>query len=866
MIIKKQGLPAAISLALLGVVSQPLQAQETVIASDMVGSTSSNLIAFYNPYTNAFASPGDGFQKYQRNVSGSIPYSVLDDSLRSYPADKFGLVDDDNLDEFFALTDTVNSQASGPVSASWEFAIGGESQLGLLVDIAAMGDFESADFIELTARVDDGAEQVLLRSEADEAGSQLYVLAGGTTVNLDDPMTVDGQVLTNTFTQQRMAIAGTGSRLTITLTSQVDGGSEALALQNMQVVTGFADSAPVGPQEVAIHTIQGNAEVSPLAGEMVRIEGVVVGDFQNNASEDNGDLGGFFVQSLVADADPATSEGLFVYDGNSPENDVAIGDKVVIEGKVSEFRGMTQISATSIATLASDWPLPQATEITLPLDSNQALEAVEGMRVTLPQALSISEAYNFDRYGEWQLALPLDEESRLITPTSVEAPGSNGFEARLTANALRAILIDDGRTSQNPDPAIHPNGQPFTQDNRFRLGDTVTNVVGVVNEAFGAHRIQPTQGAEYQVTNPRLPAPDVSGQLTVASFNVLNYFTTLDEQGNRCGPNASSCRGADNAEEFTRQRAKIITAIAQMNADVVGLIEIENNPQVSLQDLTDGINAALGRKVYKYVDTGTIGTDAIKVGLLYKPWKLALRGDHAVLDSSVDSRFIDQLNRPALVQTFKERWRGGVVSVAVNHFKSKGSNCNDYGDVDMQDGQGNCNGVRTDAANALADWLATDPTNSGDPDVLIIGDLNSYAQEDPIMALQQAGYSDLVANVPAPAYTYSFSGQVGYLDHALASPVLSQQVRDVQVWHINADEPDILDYDTSYKKDAQAALYMPDAYRSSDHDPVLVGLKLNVVPEKWYHCKFGIWRKLSRHDGSRFKNQGQCIRFVKTGR
>ena len=128
----------------------------------------------------------------------------------------------------------------------------------------------------------------------------------------------------------------------------------------------------------------------------------------------------------------------------------------------------------------------------------------------------------------------------------------------------------------------------------------------------------------------------------------------------------------------------------------------------------------------------------------------------------------------------------------------------------------------------------TDPTGAGDPDALIIGDLNSYAMEDPIAALRGfGGYTDLVKRVTRArtAYSYVFDGQFGYLDHALANRSLLPQVTGATTWHINADEPDILDYDTSFKPPAQDALYEPNAYRSSDHDPVLVGLNLNVAPD-----------------------------------
>jgi hypothetical protein len=204
----------------------------------------------------------------------------------------------------------------------------------------------------------------------------------------------------------------------------------------------------------------------------------------------------------------------------------------------------------------------------------------------------------------------------------------------------------------------------------------------------------------------------------------------------------------------------------------------------------------------------------------------------------VDPRFDDEKSRPVLTQSFSDG--SGVFTVAVNHLKSKGTDCNDVGDPDQGDGQGNCNGVRTAAAEAMVDWLATDPTGSGDSDFLITGDLNSYDKEDPIDAILEGpddtlgnsdDYTDLIRRFAGEfAYSFVFDGLVGYLDHALSTGTLTRQVTGATEWHINADEPDLLDYDTSFKSPEQAALFAPDEYRSSDHDPVIVGLDLNVGP------------------------------------
>jgi predicted extracellular nuclease len=442
--------------------------------------------------------------------------------------------------------------------------------------------------------------------------------------------------------------------------------------------------------------------------------------------------------------------------------------------------------------------------------------------------LTIVEYFNFDRFGEFVLA-----SERLIQPTAIFEPSADPLSDRALLadlNSRSRITVDDGRTASNPDPSIHPNGAEFNLGNLFRGGDLVTDTTGVMGYAFGQYRIQPTQGAVHTSANPRTAEPDPVGDgLRFASFNVLNYFSTLDDSGRICGPaQDQGCRGADNAEEFTRQRDKIIAAITALDADVVGLIEIENHvDDAAVIDLVAGLNDASAPDTWDYVDTNPIGDDVIKVAFVFKPASVSEVGAPAILDSVVDPRFDDQFNRPALAQTFLDTSNGAVFTLVINHLKSKGSDCDDVGDPDEDDGAGNCNLTRKAAAEAMVDWLASDPTDSGDADIIVLGDLNSYDKEDPIDVFTDAGYTDMAAMFEGElAYSYVFSGAVGYLDYALASPGLLSQITGVTNWHINADEPDLIDYDTSFKRDAQDAIYAPDAYRSSDHDPVLGGADL----------------------------------------
>jgi hypothetical protein len=410
---------------------------------------------------------------------------------------------------------------------------------------------------------------------------------------------------------------------------------------------------------------------------------------------------------------------------------------------------------------------------------------------------------------------------------------------------LRRITLDDANSSQNPAVLRHPNGFPFALNNSFRGGDTVQNAIGILGFDFSLYRIFPTGPADYAAANPRpaLPEP-VGGTVRVAALNTLNFFVTADYPAgnpldNKCGPlNNMECRGwdSDQATEYTRQRDKLLTALAGLDADIIGLNELENSTGVEpLASIVSGLPG------YAYIDTGTIGTDAIKVGLIYRPAVVTPVGDFKLLTSAVDSRFIDTKSRPSLAQTFIVNATGAKFTVVVNHFKSKGSACDDVSDPDLGDGQGNCSQTRKAAAEALVDWLATDPTGSGDPDFLIVGDLNSYAMEETIAAIKLGAddtastdddYTNLIAHFQGEyAYSYTFDGQAGYLDHALANASLFPQITGAADWHINSDEPDVLDYDTSFKPPAQDALYAVDPYRTSDHDPVVIGLNpINYPP------------------------------------
>ncbi len=581
---------------------------------------------------------------------------------------------------------------------------------------------------------------------------------------------------------------------------------------------GGGNNSACGSAATRISSIQGSGSASNLVGQNVSVEAVVVASFQGTNQ-----IGGFFLQETDANSDgnPATSEGIFV----SSTQAVNVGDWVRVSGAVAETFQLTQITPSNITVCASNQTLPTAATLQLPLNSATALEAVEAMRVSVPQTLTVSETYGLGRYGQILLS-----NGRLQQPTNVTTPGAAALTLQ-AQNNLNQLLLDDASNVQNPDPVIFP-APGLSASNTLRGGDTVSNLSGVLTYDFGEYRLLPTSTPNFVHSNPRTtsPAAITGSNLRVASFNVLNFFN-----GNGLGGGFPTARGANTATEFARQKAKIVSAILGLNADVIGLTELENDGYdnySAIAELVNSLNSASNSSVWTYVNPGLsqIGTDQIAIGFIYRTDRASTLGTPAILDSSVEPLFIDNKNRPTLAQTFRATQGGGVITIAINHLKSKGSDCNDLGDVDTGDGQGNCNITRTQAAQALLNWLSRNPTGISDKDYLLIGDFNAYSMEDPITKLTGNGFTDLTRRFEGnSAYSYVFDGQAGSLDHGLASTSLNVQVLGAGDWHINADEPISLDYNTEFKSANQInSFYASDAYRSSDHDPLVISLKLVV--------------------------------------
>ncbi|MBR0346643.1 MAG: ExeM/NucH family extracellular endonuclease, partial [Rudaea sp.] len=617
-----------------------------------------------------------------------------------------------------------------------------------------------------------------------------------------------------------------------------------------------------------IHDVQGNGAASPMVGATVTVEAVVTATFQTT------DIKGFFLQEedVDADADPNTSEGIFIYCNACP-TPVAEGQRVRATGVVSEFSGLTEITASaagSVIVTEAGNHLNEVTPatITLPIvgDIDAYYEARESMLVRYSDTLTVSEYFEMARYGQ----VVLMQGGRPLQFTEDHAPNVAAYAAYRDQIARRKVLLDDDNNQQNSPLNLpagrqsvyhpHANGgfSAGTQgEDFFRGGDVVNNLTGVLHWSWAGYtgtdawRIRPTTSkpVQFTVANPRPAAPpSTNGAIKAVGLNMLNYFTTIDTTAGNTGPCGPSggmdCRGADSVAELNRQRERASVVLCSLNADVYGLVELENTTATdTINDLLGAVNARCGSPhPYTFVNTGgKLGSDAIRVFIIYRTGVVAPFGSPLVDLDSIH-------NRPPTAQTFDvvdttNPARGQRFTLVVNHFKSKGCSGASGADTDQNDGQACWASRRNSQASRLLSWInSTVIPAAGDPDVLLVGDFNAYANESAIATLKAGGYHDLTTELlgSADAYSYVFDGQLGHLDYAFASNSLNTQVAGVGPWRINSDESTLFDYNDEIRDVGEGAfeakpdgsaltppriLFQPATpYRSSDHDPVLVGL------------------------------------------
>lgn len=562
-----------------------------------------------------------------------------------------------------------------------------------------------------------------------------------------------------------------------------------------------------------LRDIQGSGASSPLAGERVTTTGVVSAVVPAMA--------GFFMQE-PGPRDTSASQGIFVYMPHPEDNSPAlkVGDQVALSGEVSEYHGMTELThPRELRVLASGLDV-KPISLRLPLPEGQTLENYEGMLVRIESPMIVAQNYFLARYGQ----MTLSAIERAQAPTIANRPNSPAALQAALAIERGRLVLDDASSKQSPQPT--PYMEP---DSITRAGDQVSELQGVIDEGLisadkdgpVAYRLQPTSPPVISHTNPRPEVPPaVPGGLHVASMNVLNFFTTFKQAGAQCAPSGTSddCRGAHNLAEFERQRNKIVAALQALNADVVALMELENHGDAAVQALVDALNAQAGANTYAVVPIASdqTGTDAIRVGLIYKPATLKLAGPALADPDPIHSR-------APLAQTFITPG-GRTFSVVAVHFKSK--RCDEAGgdNADAGDGQACYNGKRVQQAQKLLAFIERVKQAAHDDKVLVVGDFNANPMEDPMVKLKDGGLLNEIQQRIAHPYSFVFNGESLCIDQALATPTMDKLVAGVAEWHINADESALFDYTMAFKA---KRFYAPTPFRSSDHDPLVVGLNLS---------------------------------------
>jgi predicted extracellular nuclease len=494
---------------------------------------------------------------------------------------------------------------------------------------------------------------------------------------------------------------------------------------------------------------------------------------------------------------------LFVVPAKPLKPVLHVGDAVRVSGLVFEDPGdgkagtLTTLKAERIEKAKASAPV--ATVISAP---PERWEIFEGMLVTIDAPLSLNGSDA--RYAETSASFG----GRLWTPSEVAAPGSDRFHEVETYNARRRLVLDDASNRRDPPDLWYlPDGIP-------RAGSTASGAQGIVDQRHGGYRLQLTAPLQVKPA-PRPAAPKVVGDLRVAVFNMENLFN-----GDGKGGGFPTRRGAKSPAQFSAQVDKLVATLKALNPDVAALMELENDgygPQSSLAQFVDALNEGGGD--WRFIDAGKgPGSDEIRVGLIYRKSRVSPVGKSATLEGGpFDCVSSQACSRVPLAQAFRHGKRPAFVVVA-NHLKSKGCSGATSADADQRDGQACWNALRVESAKRLDAWLKTDPTGQGSTLKLVVGDFNAYAMEDPVRTLRDAGWKDAfaVAKVKQP-YSYLYGGMLGRLDHALLSPALAKRLRGAVEWHSNADEADGEGY---------AGSDVAGPWRSSDHDPMLLGFDL----------------------------------------
>ncbi|HAS6386529.1 TPA: ExeM/NucH family extracellular endonuclease [Vibrio vulnificus] len=672
-----------------------------------------------------------------------------------------------------------------------------------------------------------------------------------------------------------------------------------------------------------IGEVQGEAYSSPLieSGYTSKDEYLVTGVVSAVATSL---VKGFYLYDDNADGNVKTSDGVFVKTSGAVSKDM-IGQQICVRAKVNEDYGMTTLLPTgNIWEVKNSTPV-EVTPVKLErIDSDDdtfrsTLERLEAMPVVLVedmdaaegnQDMRVSRTFSFD-YSAKRNNMVIAYKRPNPQPNQDHVAGSDAAKAQTAQNKDYRIVVESDEKPADGKIPYYPEFASDPHNNYIRINDSVVGMTGVLHYSYNEFRLIPTANvtkANFVHNTPRTSSPvikesygDDGFTIKVATQNVLNYFNSpYGGHDNQFGDN----RGAESQQEFERQQAKIVEAIYGLDADIVGLMEVENNgfgDFSAIRELLEAINAKYYKENYKdrfaresihnrYVFVGfdkngdqvldqfdTIGSDAITTGIIYRPSKVSVIAGKVIPMPWQDAPMIvdadgkpvvdgkgelaesgKNYQRNTVAATFRVLNTGKQLTVSVNHLKSKGSTCwDDYVGTKAvdDDAQGSCENFRVASTYHLGQEMAK---IGGDQ--IVLGDMNSYAHEDPMLvltsnptkkALKAADYIKVgnkwlfnaeqgpvisktfgyinAVDYKTPAgetsWSYSYNDEVGSLDHLLITSSLKSRLVDAVDWHINAPESTLFDYSNKYKGgDSNEAnpFYKDDAFRSSDHDSALV--------------------------------------------
>ncbi|MDQ6527102.1 ExeM/NucH family extracellular endonuclease [Nocardioides sp. LHD-245] len=709
----------------------------------------------------------------------------------------------------------------------------------------------------------------------------------------------------------------TPSPVEITLTA-TDSATPTPATATATFTITVQAPLPITP----IAQLQGTGDRSPYAPptgtdpgeETVSTTGIVTGIYRDPSFANNG-FDGFYLQTGGTGGSVPTggSHAIFVYGASAIPGDLEVGDSVQATGKISEFFGLTELNAPTGGVVELGAALPDVTALATAYPTTEAgREAIEGMLLDPTDDFTVTNAYSTNQYGEVGLATG-DEPLR--QPTEHAAPSDTAaVQAIRDENAERSVVLDDGTsvnylgnqaTKAQPVPWLTgADGNANPAPPRVGAGVTLHQPV-ILDYRNNAWKLQPrlpvfkngadvatfedTRAADATPADVLTMTPGRTGDLKIATFNVLNYFNTTGEAYTDAGPlqnppldtfctyytdrgpgtsqriGNDSCgvrllddpttekdeskdndgrgpRGAATAASLARQEAKLVHTINALGADVIGLEEVENsiklpgetNRDDAVARLVQILNDASGAGTWAYVRSpgealtaaAVAEQDVIRPAFIYKVAKVEPVGGSDILFGTTE--FANA--REPLAQVFKAKGApdSDGFAVVVNHFKSKGDNPAPIPPATGDNAQnGEVGAFNGDRVRQATRLVqfANDFAAERDVDAVFLAGDFNSYTKEDPIGVLTGADYTLIESKDEGDESYSYQGLSGSLDHVLGNPAAMDMVTGADIWEINANEAASFQY-SRYNYNVTDFWLPNKPWATSDHNPEIVGIEV----------------------------------------